>query len=273
MEKHLIAIDLDSTVLSRMFTLDGESVVALLKCIDAGHLVVIATARPSCITLPYYRILAPGTPVSTMNGSFVYHPDDPTFPVRQTLAPEDEISLFLSAAEAVADFVWTANDDRIYATGAGPAAHLYFKELFRHSQVEILPSLPRMATAYAAAVVKGEEEEKYITDAISACQNLYLKTYTSADGSRNVAVRAKATGKWPSVKYIADFYGIPTENIVAFGDEKDDMEMIVSSGRGYAMCNGNELVKAAALEAGKAVTEYPCGEGGVGRELEKLLCL
>ena len=86
-DRHLIAIDLDDTVLSSLFSLDTESVWALLDARDAGHIVMIATARPECITLPYYRLLGMNTLMSVMNGSYMYHPDDPSVPVFRRTIP------------------------------------------------------------------------------------------------------------------------------------------------------------------------------------------
>ena len=68
-ERYLIAIDLDDTVVSTLFTMNTDSAWALRDAQKAGHLVMIATARPWCITMPYYRALGLDTLVAVMNGS------------------------------------------------------------------------------------------------------------------------------------------------------------------------------------------------------------
>ena len=45
-DRHLIAVDLDDTILSAYFSLSAESVRALIEAQNAGHVVMIATARP-----------------------------------------------------------------------------------------------------------------------------------------------------------------------------------------------------------------------------------
>ena len=52
-ERHLIAVDLDDTILSELFSLNVKSVWKLIDLQDAGHVVMIATARPTFIDLPY----------------------------------------------------------------------------------------------------------------------------------------------------------------------------------------------------------------------------
>ena len=53
----LIAIDLDDTVLSTYYSLSSESVRALIEAQAAGHVVMIATARPEAMALPYHRAM------------------------------------------------------------------------------------------------------------------------------------------------------------------------------------------------------------------------
>ena len=45
---------------------------------------------------------------------------------------------------------------------------------------------------------------------------------------------------------IAQNLGIKTENIIAFGDEANDIEMLTAAGLGIAMGNSNTSVKAIA---------------------------
>ena len=46
--------------------------------------------------------------------------------------------------------------------------------------------------------------------------------------------------------YIAKQYGIDRTHIIAFGDEKNDQEMIAAAGRGVAMNNAIPEIKAIA---------------------------
>ena len=71
-ERYLIAIDLDDTVVSTLFTMSTDSAWALRDAQKAGHLVMIATARPWCITMPYYRALGLDTLVAVMNGKLMF---------------------------------------------------------------------------------------------------------------------------------------------------------------------------------------------------------
>ena len=72
--------------------------------------------------------------------------------------------------------------------------------------------------------------------------------------------------KWNAIKAVSDFYNINTNMFVAFGDDKNDLEMIKKCGIGVAVENALDEVKAAA--------RYVCksnNNDGVARWLEKYI--
>lgn len=54
---------------------------------------------------------------------------------------------------------------------------------------------------------------------------------------------------------ITDYYGIPPERVIAFGDEDNDLEMLEFAGCGVAMGNGIEGVKSVANKVTKSNEE------------------
>ena len=45
------------------------------------------------------------------------------------------------------------------------------------------------------------------------------------------------------LKKASDYYNIPAERVIAFGDEDNDLEMLEYAGRGIAMGNAIDKVK------------------------------
>lgn len=69
-----------------------------------------------------------------------------------------------------------------------------------------------------------------------------------------------------ALKRVAEYYGIPREDVMAFGDGANDIEMLRWAGTGVAMGNAKDCVKAAA-----DVTAPPHTEDGAARIIEALL--
>ena len=72
--------------------------------------------------------------------------------------------------------------------------------------------------------------------------------------------------KWNAVKAVADFYNFRTDNLVVFGDDVNDLEMVKNCGVGVAVAN--------AINEVKAVADYICDSNnndGVAKWLEENL--
>ena len=141
-DRHLIATDLDDTILSDLFSLNVKSVWKLMELKEAGHIVMIATARPTCLALPYYRILGLNTLLSTVNGNYMYHPDDPQIPMIRHELEENQMQQILDAMKnAGIKEGYLHSDDLIHLCGAEPN-HPYFHIMFAQSEVRKVDKLP-----------------------------------------------------------------------------------------------------------------------------------
>ncbi|HBH11760.1 MAG TPA: Cof-type HAD-IIB family hydrolase, partial [Clostridiales bacterium] len=69
--------------------------------------------------------------------------------------------------------------------------------------------------------------------------------------------------KWKALKRYSDVRGIADHEILAFGDDNNDIEMIKNSGMGVVMTNGTDLMKS----IGNTITRYSNDEKGVYHEL------
>lgn len=71
------------------------------------------------------------------------------------------------------------------------------------------------------------------------------------------------------IAYYCKQHGHSIEEVVAFGDTTNDIEMIKECGTGVCMCNGTEDAKSVA----DIVTKYNNDEDGLAKELENILGL
>lgn len=76
-------------------------------------------------------------------------------------------------------------------------------------------------------------------------------------------VNPKGVSKATGIRRICDLLGIRMEQVIAFGDDRNDLEMVAEAGIGVAMGNG--------IQAVKAVAKYiapPCLDLGVVKTLQ-----
>lgn len=114
------------------------------------------------------------------------------------------------------------------------------------------------------AVIGQDEVEKYF----ALIDSLKIDGLTRFMASRHfLECVPSSSGKEVGMKMVADYYNIPKEKVMAFGDNGNDVEMIRNAGFGVAVANSR-------IEA-KSVADYVCesnDDDGVAITIEKL-CL
>ena len=78
-----------------------------------------------------------------------------------------------------------------------------------------------------------------------------------------VEVMQKGVNKGTGLQKYADQEGIDMKNIITFGDSENDDAMLKRSGWGVCLKDGTDGTKACS----DAITDYDCGDGGVGHYL------
>lgn len=76
----------------------------------------------------------------------------------------------------------------------------------------------------------------------------------------------KGINKAYALKYLLKILNISQDNLIAFGDEHNDTEMLSFAGTGYAMKNASDTL----LPFADKQSEFSNEEDGVAKELEKI---
>lgn len=99
------------------------------------------------------------------------------------------------------------------------------------------------------------------------CEKIaHLGMSVSKASRDNLEIMMPGVDKALAVKYFAEREGIDLENVMAFGDQTNDLPMLETVGWPVAMENGEDCVKARA----KIIAPHH-DEGGVGRIIEKYI--
>ena len=271
-DRHLIAVDLDDTILSAYFSLSAESVRALIEAQNAGHVVMIATARPEAMALPYHRAMGFHGPISTLNGSYLYHPDDPAFPSFSDLVSAESTQAISDAAHRLGfRKIWLEQNRAVHAVSDPAPDFFYFREVFRQSGATYHDRLPAVPAGRIYACADTAEQADALLEVMTALPDCSFRRYITPTGEHRINCNAVTADKWYAVKRAAGICGIPESNIITFGDATNDRLMIASAAHGHVLCNGAAAFVEEMRAVGVTVTEFPCAEGGVGCEIRKLL--
>ncbi|UNF62620.1 HAD-IIB family hydrolase [Spiroplasma poulsonii] len=91
--------------------------------------------------------------------------------------------------------------------------------------------------------------------------------YSSKQNQTMINITNKLVSKGFAADILAQYYNVDIRDVIAFGDEMNDLELLQNVGYGVAMKNGNDNLKTNA----RGITHLTNDEGGVGDYLEKLL--
>ena len=84
-------------------------------------------------------------------------------------------------------------------------------------------------------------------------QRLGDKCYVTSGGKNLIEVCVKGFSKGTAIKFLAERYGIPIENVIAIGDSPNDLSMLKAAGFGIAVKNAEESLKKEVFTYGYSV--------------------
>lgn len=102
-------------------------------------------------------------------------------------------------------------------------------------------------------------DSQFIDNLIEELRNKYPDLYVVKSYKYFCEIANKEATKGNAIKFLAKKYGITTDEIMAIGDQNNDIEMVMTAGCGVAMGNGTDEIKKVA----KYVTDSVENDGFV----------
>ncbi len=243
----LLAVDLDDTLLKEDLSISEGNLRALKAAEDLGVSVLLASGRVPEAMSRYARELdmhrRPGYIISN-NGCTIHRSDTGEELYRRSIDGEAAVDIYRRAQEAGfpveryrGSFVctnrensWTDLDSSL--SGLGKKIIPEFEEELRvHPPVKlIIPGEPDLVARF---------REELTEDYGDAFTIFISKPYF-------LEVLPKGADKGVALAWLAEKLSVPREAVMAIGDSDNDLGMVEWAGRGIAMANANEPVKAAA---------------------------
>lgn len=253
----MVVTDLDRTLLRTDKTISDYSARILLTCKQRGIMVVFATARSENSCKRFTDLIRPDAIIS--NGGALVRIGDKTV-YRSTMSTETVSKLLQLCLKQPSVGYITVDTDNGYFVNKPvdendpgwieylPAYHVDFSHGLDCDAYKITVEIADDTTAYKI---------------ISEFPSVDVIPF-SGEGWYRFA--DKEADKWHGVKALATNTGIALKDIVSFGDDHNDVEMLRECGMGVAVAN--------AIDEVKAVADYICDSNdnnGVAKWLEEYL--
>jgi len=245
-QRYLIAIDLDGTLLNNNRQISTYSKVIIQKLIEQGHHVVIATGRSNRMSILYYNELGLRTPLINSNGAVIHHPNDKNWgtyhhPLDMKTAQDIiEISFSLNSRNLLA-----AVHDNVLVERFDEHIMDFYNSGSTDSGVVTIGSLKDELKEDPTLMLVYPHFDKLdkLTDYLNDIHAEVIDHRNWGEPFHIIEIMNKSMNKAVAVKKVAEFYGVPRERIMAFGDETNDLHMLEYAGIGVAMENGVDAAK------------------------------
>jgi Cof subfamily protein (haloacid dehalogenase superfamily) len=252
----MIAIDLDGTLLSPDGTVSPRNKAAVYRALKAGLLICFATGRNWTESQTILDAVAHSDTAVFVGGAMVIDTKHRQTLHRTAMQPElaREVCKVLEdlghAALALQDTGRVGVD---YLATAGVELNEATRNWMKvtAASVRLVPRLAEYVhdNTIRVGIVAAKDEVKNVRQVLKEhfedrilCQVLYVPAYAV----EVLEVFDPAVNKWEGVQHVARSHGIRPEQIVAIGDDVNDVPMIAKAGLGVAMGNGKPEVLAAA---------------------------
>jgi Cof subfamily protein (haloacid dehalogenase superfamily) len=257
----LVASDLDGTLLGLGDVVSDRTRAAIRAAADAGIHVVAATGRSQWTAEPLVAPVAGLDLIVCSNGASLYDVRRGVSLASYPIADDVIDALLVILAEELPGclFGWETDDDLHYDEGF--IEHRPF--------LEREPSGPLLVGERPAAIrklmVAHHEVQHYaLLDAV--LPPMPSGAVASTSGAPFVEVTGEGVDKAFGVQRVCERFGVAAEEVLAFGDNHNDIALLRWAGRGIAMGNAHEAVRVAVDE-----TTLSHVEDGVAAVLETLL--
>jgi Cof subfamily protein (haloacid dehalogenase superfamily) len=249
---HIVASDLDGTLLSGGGTLSPENYAAISEMKKRGICFVPNSGRPianmprSVLDHPDIRYYIGA------DGGIIWDKETDTYtemgisreefaPMFELLRSYDSLDVLCTNGDSFTDVNKFSHEAfKRYRVSENYAKFIdyYVHEAENYEEwARSLDSVEMICSFFLS-----DEDKNECAAKIDALGNFVV----SSSEPENIEVFHKKAGKGNTLLRLADMLGVPRENTIAVGDGVNDMDMIEKAGLSLAMSNATEVLKSAA---------------------------
>lgn len=262
---HLVAIDLDGTLLNSAKQVTETSAAVLRRVREEGSVhVVLASARPPRTVRPFYDRLELETPMICYNGALVVDPPSGRVILHRPISGAIARGIIALARREYPEVLVSAEVlDRWYTDRLDPAYVTETAKLVGPDLIAPVDAWP--GGAVTKLLLLGEPSR--LGELAGEIRQRYLRQVTITKTEEHILQIGHATvSKAKALRAVAGELGVARHQVMAIGDNDNDVEMLAWAGIAVAMGNATPAVLAVADH----VTDHHDADGAA-RAIHRLI--
>lgn len=278
MKYKLVAIDLDGTLLTDNKEITEENIKVLKQLLDNNVEVVIATGRRYWSAKKFIEKLGVNIIIMSNNGNIVRSIKDDEVLIKKYLEYEDFIKLIKEAkAKDLHPIIHADHYKEGYDLIIEFDINDYrYKNYIRDNEkrYKIINNLYNYTNSKVLVICFLDDYDKlkdfnnYIKNKYPQKYNAHIMSNLTKSGPI-LEIMNPLGSKWKTLKDYCNDKNINSNEIIAIGDDNNDIEMIKNAGLGIAMKNSTDKVK----KVSNLISNRSNNESGVAYELRHIFKL
>ena len=281
----LLALDLDGTLLNSSGQVPKENRIAIRSAEEAGVLVTIATGRRFRDGRPVGIELGLNAPLVTHNGALLKYADTLETVAASLLATETALEIVRVGNEFGGDALVSADPhgkgtllyDRLSDNNVPLQRYVAWAKRLHGSEAEeavtrvenlsdVLHGHEVIHISFSGSCARMSEMVDVLTKELGDTVMILSTIYPKLDFTL-IDILPPDASKGRGVEKLALLNGLSPENVMAIGDNFNDVEMLEFAGTGVVMGNADPSL----LERGEFYTTVSNEENGVAAAIERFI--
>ena len=258
---------MDGTLLNSQSEISPTTLSYLHELDQQGHVIVLASGRPLRALKKYHQQLQLHSPMVCYNGAYIVSTKDDGFtPVQANLNLQIVKNIIMDIGIESLDNIMLESLDDIWLLREDDDLNNFFW----HQNLDLIYGNPLLTinedpmTLILRSKKRSHDHDQVIREAVKKHPHYKVRFWHDSDYSE---VFLDSVSKMEGLKVVADYYGIPHDHTIAFGDAENDIEMLGWARYGVAMKNANPICKAHA----NIIAQQDNDHDGIVVELKRIL--
>ena len=241
MEYKLVAVDMDGTLLTPQLEISKDTVETINRVIESGVIFTLSTGRMYLAAMPFANMLNLDVPIITCNGALTKCSKTGKVYDEKIIKKEHSSEIIRYCEEAgLSVSIYMEDDIYIKKNSENIDIHLQLD----HAKPKIVDNFDSLLDGSIIKIMFNSSDKYALELHTRKLNELYkekLNFYFSLP--HFVEIVHKKANKGNALENLAIKFNVKREEIIAIGDNFNDMDMIEYAGLGVAMGNAPDYLK------------------------------